>query len=350
VSARDRRSRQERDGFGASYDPAGLRNNLKLALIILIMALTWGTVGYMVLEGWGALDSFYMTILTLSTVGYGEVHPLSPSGRLFSVALIVMGVGTVAYAVRTGAQIMLDERIRTVLGRRTMKTIQKIKNHYIICGYGRMGRVICQELRDRGFPFVVVDNNVEAISELERQGYLFIRGDATLDEVLLEAGIERAKGIVSVVTHDTENVFITLTARGLNPRLNIVVRAGHEESVQKLVRAGANKVISPHDLGGFRIAQALLRPTVLDFLERIIDDRTLDLVLEEVEIVPGSRLDGVMVADSGLRKELNLIILAIKDAKGGMTFNPSHKIEIKAGDTLVVLGRGPDLEGLNRIV
>lgn len=322
---------------------------MRIALTFLILVLLMGTSGYMVLEGWSPIDSFYMTILTLSTVGYGEVHPLSPTGRIFSIVLIVTGVGTAAFVIRRGAQIMLDERIRTVLGRRTMKTIQKMKNHYIICGYGRMGRVICQELQEKGYPLVVVENDPEVLEEMDRLGYPRVGGDATVDEILVEAGIGRAKGIVSVVTHDTENVFITLTARGLNPRLNIVARAGEDKSVQKLVRAGANKVISPHDLGGFRIAQALIRPTVHDFLERIVDDKSLDLRLEEVEIRPGSRLDGVTVADSGLRKELNLIILAIKDAKGGMTFNPSFETGIRAGDTLVVLGRGPDLGSLDRI-
>ena len=322
---------------------------MRIALTFLILVLLMGTSGYMVLEGWSPIDSFYMTILTLSTVGYGEVHPLSPTGRIFSIVLIVTGVGTAAFVIRRAAQIMLDERIRTVLGRRTMKTIQKMKNHYIICGYGRMGRVICQELQEKGYPLVVVENDPEVLEEMDRLGYPRVGGDATVDEILVEAGIGRAKGIVSVVTHDTENVFITLTARGLNPRLNIVARAGEDKSVQKLVRAGANKVISPHDLGGFRIAQALIRPTVHDFLERIVDDKSLDLRLEEVEIRPGSRLDGVTVADSGLRKELNLIILAIKDAKGGMTFNPSFETGIRAGDTLVVLGRGPDLGSLDRI-
>lgn len=345
----ERRLRPTRDGLGVRSGPPGLQGQLRLALIILLLVLALGTLGYMVLEGWSLTDSFYMTILTLSTVGYGEVHPLSQIGKLFSVFLIVMGVGTAAYVIRAAAQLMLDERIKTALGRRTMKAIQKMKNHYIICGFGRMGRVICQELQERGYPFVVVESNLATIEDLERLNYLHIRGDATVDEILIEAGIERARGIVSVVTHDTENVFITLTARGLNPRLNIVVRAGSEESVQKLVRAGANKVISPHDLGGFRIAQALIRPTVLDFLERIVDNRSLDLRLEEVEITPGSRLDGVTVANSGLRKEWNLIILAVKDAKGSMHFNPSFETEIKAGDTLVVLGKAPDLGSLDRI-
>ena len=334
-------------GLTASRD---LKGNLRIAAFCIVLIVSGGVLGFMKIEGWGLLDSLYMTVLTLSTVGFREVYPLSPTGKIFAIVLIATGVGAIAFAVRTASRVMLENRFSIVFRRRMVKTIGKLRGHYIICGFGRMGRVICQELNEKGYPFAVVDSGEKSADDLERLGYLFIRGDATVDEVLLDAGIQKAKGIVTVVTNDTENVFITLTARGLNPKLNIVSRAASDESVQKLIRAGANKVVTPYDLGGFRIAQAVLRPTVLDFLESIVDNQDLGgLRLDEVHVPPGSRLDGVNVADAGLRKNMNLIVVAIKSGTGGMAFNPSSGTEIKAGDTLVLLGHGPELERLEAI-
>jgi len=231
-----------------------------------------------------------------------------------------------------------------------MKAMEKLKNHYIICGFGRMGRIICEELAERDIPFVVLDNNDQILDELERLGYIFLRANATNDEELIDAGIERAAGLVSVVTDDTQNVFIVLTARGLNPKLNIVARSAAEESIKKLVRAGANKVISPYFLGGHRIAQAIIRPTVLDFLENIVQNKDLDLRLEERHVSTKSALVGTTLATSGLRKDYNIIILAIKSAMGTMEFNPPFDTEIKAGDTLVILGSTSDLDRLDRVI
>jgi voltage-gated potassium channel len=290
-----------------------------------------------------------MTVLTISTVGYGEVHPLSITGKFLSIIIILLGVGSVGFAVGTAGRFMLEDRIRVLLGRRFMKSIQKLQGHYIICGFGRMGRIICEELQDKGIPLVVLENNEEVLEELERLGYPYIKADATSDEELVTAGIDKASGLVSVVTDDAQNVFIVLTARGLNPKLNIVARSAAEETIKKLVRAGANKVISPYFLGGHRIAQAILRPTVLDFLENIIQNKDLDLVLDEKHIAPKSKLIGTTLATSGLRKDFSIIILAIKSATGSMDFNPPFDTEIKAGDTLVILGRGSDLDKLDAV-
>ncbi len=322
---------------------------LRILFSLLFLVVGGGMAGFMVIEGWDFIDSLYMTVQALSTVGYNEPYPLSNIGKIFTVFLIITGVGSVAFVVRTAGQIMLEERINAALGRRVMKTIQKLQNHYIICGFGRMGRVICQELQEMGYPFIVVENSTDMTAELDRLGFPYVAGDATIDEVLTDARIERAKGVVCVVSNDTENVFIALTARGLNPKLNIVSRAATPESVQKLIRAGVNRVVSPYYLGGFRIAQSLLRPTVLDFIETIVHDKDMELRLEEAEISLGSRLDGVSIASSNLRKDLDLIVLAIKGATGAMAFNPSFETEIKAGDTLVVLGHRPNLEKLKVI-
>jgi voltage-gated potassium channel len=244
---------------------------------------------------------------------------------------------------------MIEDRIREVLGRRSMKSIQKLRDHYIICGFGRMGRIICEELTGRGIPVVVLENDEDVLDEIERLGYPYIKADATSDEELIASGIDKAAGLVSVVTDDAQNVFIVLTARGLNPKLNIVARSAAEETIKKLVRAGANKVISPYFLGGHRIAQAIMRPTVLDYLENIILNKEMDLILDEKHVAPRSQLVGQTLATSGLRQDLNIIILAIKNATGTMDFNPSSTTEIKAGDILVMLGRGADLEKLDTI-
>ncbi|TNF46499.1 potassium channel protein [bacterium] len=349
MTAKEKKRRLGKDTSTVRFKTSGHKKHLRLALFFLLSVVGIGVIGFIVIEGWGFLDALYMTILTISTVGYQEVYPLSPHGKIFAVLLIITGVGTVAFAVRTAGNIMLENRLKAAFGRRVMKSIQRLRDHYIICGFGRMGRVICQELQEMGYPFVVVDNGADETEELERLGYLYIRGDATADDVLVDAGIDRAKGVVCVVTNDSENVFIALTARGLNPKLNIVSRAASPESVQKLIRAGANRVVSPYYLGGFRIAQSLLRPTVQDFLETIVHDKTMELRLEEVEIFLGSPLDGVNVASSGLRKDLNVIVLAVKGATGAMMFNPSFETELKAGDTIVVLGHRPDLEKLKTI-
>lgn len=323
---------------------------LRFALFILVLVVGGGTAGYMVFEGWNFTDAIYMTILTISTVGYGEVHPLSATGKFLSIIIILMGVGSVGFAVGTAGRLMLEDRIWAVLGRRSMKSIQKLRDHYIICGFGRMGRIICEELTEKGLPFLVLENDDDVIEEIERFGYPFLKADATSDEELLASGIDRAAGLVSVVTDDAQNVFIVLTARGLNPKLNIVARSATEETIKKLVRAGANKVISPYFLGGHRIAQAIMRPTVLDFLENIIQNKEMDLSLDEKPISPRSKLVGTTLATSGLRQDYNIIILAIKSATGSMDFNPHFDTEIKAGDILVILGRGSDLEKLDSVI
>ena len=334
-------------GGGSQNGPSLIR--LRFALLLPVLVVSGGTAGYMIIEGWDFLDAFYMTVLTISTVGYGEVHPLSVTGKFLSIIIILLGVGSVGLALGTAGRLMLENRIRAVLGRRFMKSIQKLRNHYIICGFGRMGRIICEELTEKGIPLVVLENDDEVLEEIERLGYPYMKADATIDEELVASGIARAAGLVSVVTDDAQNVFIVLTARGLNPKLTIVARSAAEESIKKLVRAGANRVISPYFLGGHRIAQAILRPTVLDFLENIIQNKEMDLVLDEKRISPKSELIGTTLATSGLRKDFNIIILAIKSATGSMDFNPPFNTEIKTGDTLVILGRGEDLEKLDAV-
>ncbi len=349
MTARGTGGKLDRHLSRGSKGHSSLKVQLWVALVILTLVVCSGTFGYMFIEGWELLDSFYMTILTLSTVGYGEVHPLSHAGKFLSIFIIVMGVGSAGFALGTAGKLMVEERIKAALGRRSMKAIQKLRNHYIICGFGRMGLIICEELTEMKIPFVVIESDDDVLEELERLGVLYMKGDATNDEELIDAGIERAAGLVSVVTNDSQNVFIVLTARGLNPKLNIVARSAAEETIKKLVRAGANRVVSPYYLGGHRIAQAIVRPTVLDFLENIIQNKEMDLTLDEKHIGSKSILAGTTLATSGLRKDFNIIILAIKGVTGTMEFNPNYNTQIKAGDTLVVLGHGSDLERLEKV-
>jgi voltage-gated potassium channel len=322
---------------------------LLLPLLIFVVLLLSGIVGYMVLEGWGLLDSLYMTIITLSTVGYGEVHNVGPGGRIFTVLLIIFGVSIITYIVSLVVETLVAGEIRSALGRRKVdKTIKSLKDHYIICGYGRIGSIICKGLSARSIPLVVIERDEQMREELEQDGILYLEGDATNEETLLEAGIESAKGLVSVVSLDAENLYICLTARGLNPRLYILTRAEDEVSEKKLLRAGANNVILPYMVGGRRMVQAIIRPTMSDFLESAIHDESTELNIEEVTVGAQSSLMGLTLIESGIRQNMDIIVIGIKQKDGTMIFNPSSQTKIESGDTLIAMGRNRDLETLRK--
>ena len=291
----------------------------------------------MVLEGWDFLDSLYMTIITLASVGYKEIHDLSSNGRLFTIVLIICGVASVAYAISAAAKIVLEGELEEVFGRKRLeKKIRELKEHYIICGYGRVGKIICRELKEKNIPFVVIEKKPDIFQE--SKDILISDGDATKDEVLKEAGIEKAKGLISVLPTDAENLFVVLSARELNPNLFIVARAGEEGSGQKLLRAGADKVVSPYYIGGIRIAHTVLKPAVVDFIEFATKSGNIDLQMEEITIRKDSKIAGLTLDECGFGRELGVIIVAIKNHSGGMKFNPTFKSTIKAGDTLIALG------------
>ena len=314
-----------------------LRNKLIIALALLFIIASIGTLGYMVIEGWNFLDSLYMTIITLASVGYKEIHDLSSNGRLFTIVLIICGVASVAYAISAAAKIVLEGELEEVFGRKRLeKKIKELKEHYIICGYGRMGKIICRELKEKNIQFVVIEKKLDIFQE--NKDILILEGDATKDEVLREAGIEKAKGLISVLPTDAENLFVVLSARELNPKLFIVARAGEEGSGQKLLRAGADKVVSPYHIGGIRIAHTVLKPAVVDFIEFATKSGNIDLQMEEITIQKDSKLAGLTLDECGFGRELGVIIVAIKHHSGGMKFNPTFKSTIKAGDTLIALG------------
>ena len=322
----------------------------RFSLLILISVIALGAGGYMTIEHWSLFDALYMTVITLSTVGYQEVHQLTPLGKLFTLTLIVAGCGIIAYAVGSMIQLMVEGQLRRLLGRKKLeKRISKLNNHYIICGFGRIGSLICRDFLARPLPFVVVDKNSQAIELLDRAGYFYVHGDATNDETLLAAGVERAKGLITAVTSDTDNVYITLTARGLKPDLFILARAGEEGSEKKLLRAGASKVISPYTMGASRMAQAILRPSVVDFIELATGTESLELQMEEIAVQDRSPLAGQTLIESGIRQRMGIIIVGIKKPDGHMIFNPEPSTRISAGATLITLGQPPSIRQLEKI-
>jgi voltage-gated potassium channel len=322
-----------------------------LTITLLIIMVVFGTIGYMIIEGWNSFDSLYMTIITLATVGYSEVHEISRPGRLYTMVLIVVGVGFFVYTAGTVIQFMVDGRIQSILGRRRLDNkIKRLKNHYIICGYGRIGRVLCQRLVRTPLELVVIENDPTMISTIEEDGVLYINGDATEESVLLQAGIERAKGLIAVLAKDTDNVFLILTARQLAPNLHITARAGEEASRTKLWAAGANTVESPYEMGATSMAQRIIRPTVTNFLDLALGQTREDIQMEEIPINEFSHLKNVMLKDSGIRQKYNLIIIAIKKPDGSMLFNPSFETSIQAGDTVIAVGEAANLQRLGTIL
>jgi len=326
--------------------------NIIFATTMLALVVGLGTAGYMILEKWNFLDSLYMTVITISTVGFSEVNPVSNHGRILTMTVLVSGLGVLAYVVGTLTRTLVEGQLLEVMGRKKLeRQIKKLKDHYIICGYGRVGRIVCEEIKkSKPTPLVVIDTDSTLTPQIEEHGYLYFLGDATREECLLKAGILSAKGIATALDSEADNVYITLTARGLNPDLFILARAGRRGSEKKLERAGADRVVSPHQIGGFRMAQALLRPNVTEFIDFATHDPDTGLNMEEIPVSANSQLFDVSLVESGIRQQFDLIIVAIKKTTGEMLFNPASHTRIQIGDTLIALGQRSNLLKLERLL
>lgn len=323
-----------------------------IALIMLATILSFGTFGYMFIEHSSFIDSLYMTMITISTIGYGEIFPLSTMGRIFTMVLILVGVGFVMFMFSKITEAVVGGELRALYGRLNMKNkVFGLTDHYIICGFGRIGRVICHLLKEADKAFVVIENNPEVIQELADLNYLFLDGEASSDDTLLEAGVERAKGLISVVSTDADNVYITLSARGLNNDLYIMARSsGTDGGETKLLRAGANRVISPYYIGACRMAQQILRPTVTDFIDLTVHSGELGLRMEELTVSDHGSIVNTTVKDSNIRRDFNLIVVAIKRDQGEMLFNPNPSSMILTNDTLIVLGDYNKIKELEKLI
>ncbi len=324
---------------------------LKVALVSVGLVIAVGTIGYRVIEDWPWFDSLYLTTLLLASFGFAHFQPISEAGKAFTIFLALCGVAVIAFAIASMTQLIIGGQIEAILGRRKMrKEVEKLFGHYIVCGYGRMGRMVAKELIAKPLPVVIVEKDPAVVAQIDRDETNVVEGDATLEETLVTAGIERAKGLITVVSSDAENLYIVLSARGLNKNLFIVARAGEEKSEQKLIQAGANKVVSPYMIGGMRIAQAVLRPNVVDFIELATQSEYMELQMEEIPIQINSKLaSGMTLKDSGIRIELGIIVVAIKKKTGHMEYNPPALYTIEAEDTLIVLGQPERIKVLEKL-
>ena len=321
--------------------------HLIFSLSISILIIAAGTIGYMMIEGWRFVDALYMTVITISTVGFKEVNQVGEGGRIFTMVLVFSGVGFTLYVAAAVVQFMVEGRIRIIMGRRRLnKKIDRLKNHYIVCGYGRIGRVLCRHLKRANIDVAVIEKDSGQIPVMDEDGVLYIVGEATDENSLIKAGIERAKAVVAALATDTDNVFLVLTARQLVPELLIMARASQETAKIKLRAAGANYVESPYEMGAVSMAHRIIRPTVTSFLDLAFAHKRKDIQMEEIPVSNASELVNVQLKDSGIRQNYNLIIIAIKKADGNMLFNPSFEAVIAPNDTVIAVGEVDNLQKL----
>jgi voltage-gated potassium channel len=327
-----------------------LRRSLTPIVVLLIVVIATGTIGYRLIEGWEILDALYMTVITLSTVGFAETMPLSPVGRIFTIGLIILGVSTVAYSLSSIGEYILNVRVGPrVRERRMMNAIKKLEDHYIICGFGRVGRSAYQSLKEAKRQVVIIERDSEAAEESMGLGLTVVVGDATRDETLRQAGIERAQGLMVCGGNDSDNAFIVLSARTLNPDLFIVARSVDSENESKMKRAGADRVVSPYHIGGRHMANLLSRPHVTDFLDVVTLDSGLELWLEDLHIDAGSVLVGQTVIESDLRRKTGTILVALLRGDDRKTFIPDENTRLQADDELIVLGTREQLLRLEEL-
>ena len=327
-----------------------LRRLVFIATLIAVTLAT-GTIGFYVIEGYSPFDAFYMTLITITTVGYAEIHPLSHAGRIFNSFLIFFGVTTLFFAIGAMTQSIIELELGEYFGKRRHKRmIDKLDRHFIICGYGRVGRNAAHELQRSGVPFVVVDRDPARAERAMQAGMLAVAADSTRDDTLHALGITRARGLVAALATDADNLFVILSAKNLNPKLYVATRAGEEEAEEKLRRAGADAVFAPYTVAGYRLAQAVLRPHVFQFFDVAARSMGLDVDIEQVRVPEGSDFSSRSLQQTEIRRELGVIVLAIRKSDGHMLFNPPAETVISVGDYLIVMGAPNNLRTLENMM
>ena len=327
-----------------------IRRRIVTIAVLLAATVLAGATGFMVVEGWSFFDAVYMAAITITTVGYMEVHVLSTAGRAFNLFLMIGGVTMMFYIMATVTQIVLELELTDFFGkRRTKKVIDKLEGHYVLCGFGRVGRGAAAEMLRAGVSFVVMDKNPDRVERAMRMGCVAVLADCSRDEMLREAGITRAKGLIAALASDAENLFLILSAKALNPMLNVSARVAEDEAEVKMRRAGADAVFMPYAITGYRLAQAIVRPHVFEFLDITSTSRMgLNVGIEQVLVDGVSPLAGRSLGDLQLRREAGVIVLAIRRGSGAMEFNPAAETALHGGDVLIVMGGAEDVRKLER--
>ena len=327
-----------------------VRRRLIFIASAIVTTLLGGTIGFMLIERYSAFDAFYFTLITITTVGYSEMFGLSHMGRIFNSFLIFFGVTTMLLAMGGITQTVIELELNQFFGkRRIKKMIDKLEDHYIVCGFGRIGRGAAMELQRAAVPFIVVDKNEDKVEMAIRAGMLGVLADVARDEALIDVGIMRSQGLIATLSTDADNLFLLLSAKGLKPELKVCARLAEGASEQKFRRAGADFVFAPYDITGNRMAQALLRPHVFQFIDFTTKNIGLDVGIEQV-LVGANGFDSRSLAELQLRRELGVIVLAIRKADGSMLFNPGAEVEIQSGDFLVVMGESDNLRKLEQML
>ena len=326
-----------------------MRARVATGLVIFGALIAGGTLGYMIIERWSFMDALFMTVITITTVGYREVQPLDTTGRLFTIFLVLFGVGTAFYLLTTFVALVIEGDLGAAFGMTRMKgRIEQLRDHHILCGYGRVGEEIAREFGERKMTFVVVEQNDEALGRAVNAGHLVIQGDATSDDVLLEAGVLRARTLLAASDSDSGNTYITLTARALNPDLLIVARAGKRESEARAKRAGADRVISPYAISGRRMALSAIQPNIVDFMDTLAVGRNAEQILAEIEVTEDSGLFGLYIRH--LRESSRVTILGLQRANGELIVGPREDVRFELGDRLMVVGPEDDVAAASQPV
>lgn len=322
------------------------RARIRIVLIAVLAAIAFGTVAFHLLEGWSILDSLYVTAQTVTTVGFGDIAPRTTLGRLFATWFMIVGVGIVLYALTSTVQSIVHSELFARYGH--SRKMSKLQNHFIICGAGRVGSHLIRSLRAVDGVFLVIESDQRKCEALMDMNIPVLVRDATLEESLVEAGVEHARGLASCLPDDADNVYVVLTARDLNPNIHIVARAAEEQAESKLIRAGANRVVAPTIIGGHRMAMALTKPAVGDFLDSVTANH-LELGFEQLEVDPVSSLVSRKLSETVIRSELNIVVVSIRRNSGEIIFNPSGETRIESGDMLIAIGNEESLGRLNAI-